>query len=175
MEGWARGGLDLPKSLIGAIAAILLLGGGLFLWQGVSQTPEPLIATPPPAGNAALDLPEGDEGLIGAAPPSAPEASRVSREQRRFNRYDRDRDGRITRLEMLSTRSNAFRRLDRDGNNLLSFEEWAVKTSDRFAEADNDRSGALSAAEFAATARRTASARNRPGCICAPTASDDNE
>ena len=73
-------------------------------------------------------------------------------EQRRFARYDRNRDGIITRDEMLSTRSKAFKTLDKDGNNLLSFEEWAAATADRFVEADGDRDGRVTPAEFAKTA-----------------------
>ena len=63
--------------------------------------------------------------------PAPPEASELTREQQRFFRYDRDRDWRISRNEMLSTRSDAFRKLDVDGNNLLTFEEWAVATVEK--------------------------------------------
>ena len=138
----------MRQMLIGGMAALLLVVGGFFLWQGASATPDPIAKiVPPPEG-----LPEasGDEG--GTPPPGVPTARAATREERRFQHYDRNRDGTITRIEMLSSRSNAFRRLDTDHNNLLSFEEWAVKTSDRFAGADADHSGTLSAAEFAATA-----------------------
>ena len=47
--------------------------------------------------------------------PEPPEATELTREERRFFRYDRNRDRRITRTEMLSTRTDAFRKLDVDG------------------------------------------------------------
>jgi hypothetical protein len=152
----------MAKSLIGAGAAILLLLGGWFAWMGLGSQPDAVaIAAPPP--EAAL--PVANANLVGAPPPEPPRAREASREERRFARYDRNRDGTVTRVEMLSTRTNAFRRLDKDGNNLLSFEEWAVATSDRFAGADADRSGGLNAAEFASTApRRRPQAQARCAC-----------
>ena len=93
-------------------------------------------------------LPSADvAGLEGPAPP---EATELSREQRRFFRYDRNRDLKITRAEMLSTRTDAFRDLDVDGNNLLTFEEWAVTTAQRFDQADANADGSLSADEYKA-------------------------
>ena len=83
-----------------------------------------------------------------------PEASEISKEQRRFFRYDRNRDWRITRSEMLSTRANAFRKLDVDGNNLLTFEEWAVTTVEKFEGADANGDRELSPAEFATTKKQ---------------------
>ena len=75
----------------------------------------------------------------------------------------RDRDGVITRLEMMGSRTKAFKALDKDGDNLLSFEEWAVATSDRFASADANKDGKLTPAEFATTApKRTP----KPKCTC---------
>ena len=156
----------MSRTLLGAVTAILLLGGGFVMWQGISQVPDPVIAPPPPPPEG---LPVAADGLVGRAPPAPPRATTASREERRFQRYDRNRDGTITRVEMLSTRTNAFRRLDRDGNNLLSFEEWAVKTGERFATGDRDRSGGLSSAEFAATAPRRQPQR-RADCACAPSA-----
>lgn len=153
----------MRQALVGGVAAILLLIGGFFLWQGMSAGVDPLpraVGAPPPEA-----LPEGAEGFVGAAPPEVPRARAGSREERRFARYDRNRDGTITRVEMLSTRTNAFRRLDTDGNNLLSFEEWAAATGNRFSSADADRSGMLTPSEFATTApRRNAS----PRCACPP-------
>ena len=84
--------------------------------------PDPMIL---PRANAA--------GMRGPAPP---EASDFTKEQKRFFRYDRNRDGKISRNEMLSTRTATFRKLDKDGNNLLTFEEWAVRTVDTFNKAD---------------------------------------
>ena len=98
--------------------------------------------------------------MLGPAPP---EATELTREQQRFFRYDRNRDLRITRNEMLSTRADAFRKLDVDGNNLLTFEEWAVATSNRFKAADADGNGDLSQTEFATTAPKP---QKKPACRC---------
>lgn len=152
----------MPKSLIGAAAAILLLLGGWFAWSGWQSrgVDAVAIAAPPPD----VALPEADPNAVGAPPPDPPRAREATREERRFARYDRNRDGTITRIEMMSSRTNAFRRLDKDGNNLLSFEEWAAATGDRFAGADSDGSGGLTAAEFATTAPRRSA--TRPVCSC---------
>ncbi len=154
----------MGRLLAGGLAALLLVAAGLFWWQsraGQEPLPEALLAPPPPA---EIDsLPEGDADAMGAAPPMPGEASPQSREERRFARYDRDRDGRITRIEMLGSRTKAFKALDKDDNNLLSFEEWAVATADRFGTADADRDGALTPAEFATTAPKRSA---RPKCRC---------
>lgn len=154
----------MNRIVLGAVSALLFAAAGLFWWQGRAATeagappPEPAIeevaAQPGP-------LPSADvRGLRGPAPP---EASDASREQRRFARLDRDYDGRITRNEMLSTRTADFRRLDKDGNNLLTFEEWAVTTVDRFGGADANRDGWLSREEFATTKPKPAP---KPKCKC---------
>lgn len=155
----------MGRFLAGSIAALLLVAAGLFWWQGeAEQDARPLIAQ----GAARAQTPslpgEGDPGARGAPPPGPPAAAQRTREQRRFDRYDRNRDGAITRVEMLSTRSAAFRKLDKDGNNLLSFEEWSVRTSDRFAGADANKDGKLVAAEFATTAPKPAA--QRAHCAC---------
>lgn len=140
------------RYLAGGVSAILFLGAGLFWWQSQAQIEggTALAPAPPPIQEAAL--PAAPSGQVGAPPPMPVSATPKTREEKRFSRYDRNRDGTITRTEMLSTRTAAFKKLDTDGNNLLSFEEWAVKTSDRFAEADSDRDGKLAPAEFATTA-----------------------
>ena len=96
--------------------------------------------------------------------PTPPEASELTREQRRFFRYDRNRDWRISRNEMLSTRSEGFRKLDVDGNNLLTFEEWAVTTVEKFDDADADGDGKLTTKEFATTAPKRGVRRS--SCRC---------
>jgi hypothetical protein len=68
----------------------------------------------------------------------------------------------ISRVEMMSSRTNDFRKLDANGDNLLSFEEWAVATSTRFAGADRNRDGRLTREEFAATRPK----RQPPRCRC---------
>jgi hypothetical protein len=145
--------------VLGALLALALTGIGLFWLQGRAVdegAPPPLPSAAPPTGLPSADI----AGLQGPAPP---EASELSREERRFFRYDRNHDRRITREEMLASRTDAFRTLDRDGNNLLTFEEWAVKTSDKFAGADTDSDSELSPAEFAATAPKR---KAKPSCAC---------
>lgn len=141
----------MNRLLLGGLGALLLVALGLFWWQGraevVSSAPPPQAA--PVAANPEA-LPSAD--LSEMAGPAPPEASELTREQQRFFRYDRNRDLKITRNEMLSTRTDGFRALDVDGNNLLTFEEWAVTTVERFDEMDKDRNRELNAAEFATSA-----------------------
>ena len=140
----------MNRAVLGAFATLLLLAAGLFWWQGRAAIDPGKL---PPAALAAaqddLSLPEASgQGLRGAA---LPEATEQTREQRRFDRLDRNRDGRISRVEALAPRAAAFRKLDADGNNLLSFEEWAVKTSTRFKGADANGDNQLDRLEFATT------------------------
>ena len=137
----------------GSFVTIGLLGVGLFWWQGRAEVeaaappPDPMAFAPP-----AYDpdkLPFADPGAMRG--PAPPEATELSKEEQRFFRYDRNRDWRITRSEMLSTRASAFRKLDVDGNNLLTFEEWAVTTVEKFEGADANGDRELSPAEFATT------------------------
>lgn len=143
--------------ILGAFAALLMVSVGLFWWQGRAEVergappPDPN-ALASPTGTAPEPLPSAD--VAGMQGPQPPEATELTREQRRFYRYDRNRDGMITRNEMMASRSDGFRKLDTDGNNLLTFEEWAVTTSDRFASMDANHDGKLSPAEFAASAPR---------------------
>ena len=150
----------MNRIVLGAFVALMLAGAGLFWMQGRAEVeqgaPPPTVPTERPTGIPSADV----TGLEGPAPP---EATELNREQRRFFRYDRDRDQRITRNEMLSTRTDAFRDLDKDGNNLLTFEEWAVTTVQRFDQADADRNGELSQKEFATTAPRASAT---PRCNC---------
>lgn len=151
----------MNRVVLGALLALALAGIGLFWLQGRAEVeqgaPPPVVPTAPPTGLPSVDA----NGLQG---PTLPQAGKLTREQVRFGRYDRNRDGKITRDEMLSTRVDEFRKLDKDGNNLLTFEEWAVTTSDRFAGADANRDGWLSPAEFAATAPKH---KPKPKCSCA--------
>jgi len=153
----------MNRIILGAFGALLLVGVGLFWWQGRAQVEE---GAPPPLPEptetpAEDELPEADvTDLSGPAPP---EATELTREQRRFFRYDRNRDLKITRREMLSTRTKAFRKLDKDGNNLLTFEEWAVSTTTRFDGADANGDRELTAEEFATTAPKR---RPKKRCNC---------
>lgn len=150
----------MNRLALGAIAALMVMGLGLFWLQGRAEVekgaPPPVVPTSAPTGLPTVDA----SGLIG---PALPEADELTREQRRFFRYDRNRDLRITRDEMLSTRVDAFRALDKDGNNLLTFEEWAVTTVKRFESADRNGDGELNQAEFATTAPKP---KPTPKCKC---------
>ncbi|MCP1470735.1 hypothetical protein J3E64_002428 [Sphingobium sp. OAS761] len=154
----------MGRLLAGGLMALLLVAAGLFWWQGRARNePVPELAVAPAPPPSVEPLPQGDEDAVGDAPPMPPEASPQTREQKRFARYDRNRDGVITRIEMMGSRTRAFKALDKDGDNLLSFEEWAVATSDRFGAADTDRDGKLTPAEFAATAPKRSA---KPKCKC---------
>lgn len=153
----------MNRLVLGAVLALVFAGVGLFWWQGRAEVEQ---GAPPPMEQPEAPPPEtlpvanpGD--LRGPAPPQATE---LTREEQRFFRYDRNRDRRITRNEMLSTRSEGFRKLDKDGNNLLDFEEWAVATAQRFDGADANRDRELDLAEFVRTAPRRPN--RRPGCRC---------
>ncbi|GAB5347522.1 EF-hand domain-containing protein [Alteriqipengyuania sp. 357] len=156
-------GQGLDRLVLGTVLGLAMAGIGLFWWQGRAQVEE---AAPPPPEPVELPaeptLPQADVAdMTGPAPPQATE---LTREERRFFRYDRNRDRKITRNEMLSSRTDAFRKLDRDGNNLLTFEEWAVATAERFDGADADGDRVLSQAEFATTA--PSRKPKKPRCSC---------
>lgn len=153
----------MNRIVLGAFATLLLVAAGLFWWQGRAEVeagaPPPLAPVPKQTGPVAL--PSADvRGLRGPAPP---EASEATREQRRFARLDRDYDGRITRNEMMATRTDDFRKLDADGNNLLTFEEWAIATGNRFKAADRNGDLWLDRAEFATTRPKD---KPQPKCRC---------
>ncbi len=159
----------------GALAALALSGGGMLIWQVQANRPAQLPeGRPPPAEGEAplkdepLTLPTPGAGAPkrGPALPTAgepPEKAKATAEQKRFNRYDRDRNGEITRIEMLSTRTSAFRDLDKNKDNLLTFEEWAAATAGRFAGADKNGNGILTREEFATTRPKRAA---KPACKC---------
>ena len=147
----------MNRLILGAFGAMVLLGIGLFWLQGRAEIeqaappPEPPGTTVEPTPDPQA-LPSADvSGMRGPAPP---EATELTRDQQRFFRYDRNRDGRITRTEILSTRTNAFRKLDKDGNNLLTFEEWAITTVERFEEMDENGDGVVRLPELAAYYRK---------------------
>lgn len=156
----------MNRIAVGAFTALLFVAAGLFWWQGRAEVqrgaPLPVLAPETDAAGDPDALPTADVGdMRGPAPP---EATEMTREQRRFNRYDRDGDGRVTRNEMLSSRTAAFRKLDKDGNNLLDFEEWAYATVDKFSGADRNKDLWLSREEFRTTAPPPA--RPKPKCKC---------
>ena len=160
------------RYLMGAVAALLLAGGGMLLINGRTRPPNPLAAI-------AAPTPAAGEGQADAAlPASVPEASAQTREQRRFGRYDKDRDGSITREEYLMQRRRAFARLDLNHDGQLSFDEWAARTISKFTTADRDHNGAMNATEFATTAPvRRATTRRAAPCpqqAAAPAARGDD-
>lgn len=154
----------MNRMLLGALGALMLVAAGVFWWQGRAAVEHNAPPQPLALSETASDddeIPSADVGDVQG--PDLPEASEQTREQRRFGHVDKDRDGKITRNEMLAPRVRDFRKLDVDGNNLLTFEEWAVKTSNRFKAADANGDQSLSAAEFATT---KAKAAKKPACKC---------
>lgn len=154
----------MGRFLAGVASALLLIGGGVFVWKSVAGARDPV----PPAPVTA--------GVVGPMAPAPladpPQASERTREEKRFARYDKDRDGSVAREEYLASRRKAFAKLDANGDGRLTFDEWAVRTTAKFAAADGDRSGALTAAEFATTrvVRKAATRSN-----CPPVRRDDEE
>jgi hypothetical protein len=150
--------------ILGLILSLVMATIGLYWWQGKAEVE--MYALPLPESEEAAqnrdELPVSDPGEMTG--PTPPEASELTREQRRFFRYDRNRDWRISRNEMLSTRSDGFRKLDVDGNNLLTFEEWAVATVEKFDGADADGDGKLTTKELATTAPKRSVRRS--SCRC---------
>jgi hypothetical protein len=132
------------RYLVGAVAALLLVGAGTFLFRTGAAT-EPQFAQAPPSAADPAETEQPDAVAL-------PQASPKSREQRRFGRYDKDKDGIIAREEYLASRRKAYAKLDTNGDGRLSFEEWSTKTIGKFAKADRDRSGTLNPVEFATTA-----------------------
>ena len=128
------------RYFVGGIAALLMAGAGIFLFQS-RATPEPVPPLPKPVQSEAAGPDE-------VATTEAPRADK-SREEKRFDRSDKDRNGTVTLAEMQQPRRKAFAKLDTNGDGKLSFEEWTVRTSTKFAEADKDKSGGLSRAGFA--------------------------
>ncbi|MEP3224518.1 MAG: hypothetical protein ABJO01_00965 [Parasphingorhabdus sp.] len=155
----------MKKYVTGAATMLLFMIAGLFFWIGAQSQDVEIPEAPPPPENVAIEqLPLAVESApaFGEPPPNPPKAYKASREERRFNRYDRNRDEKITRLELMSSRTKAFKALDQDNNNLLTFEEWAIATSNRFADADQDTNGELTRAEFRTTRPKRSSNR----CKC---------
>ncbi|RDE05177.1 EF-hand domain-containing protein [Sphingomonas aracearum] len=153
------------RYLVGAVAALLLAGAGVILFNSRARPPSPLPAAAPPKATT-------DEAQETALPDTLPEATAKTREEKRFGRYDKNKDGSITREEYLASRHKAYARLDTNRDGVLSFEEWSAKTIAKFATADGDRSGAMNPAEFATTAAKR---KARPKCVCAPAPREKDE
>ena len=155
------------RYFVGAFAGVLLVAGGLLMWQNTAAANH---ARPILPISLAAPVPSADPDQ---AVPEPPQASEKTREEKRFSRYDHDKDGKVGRDEFLAARRRAFAKLDLDGNGQLSFEEYAVKGIKRFGDADADRNGSLTATEFASTrVQRTAHGPRR--CPPAPTRNDED-
>lgn len=174
----------MNRIAVGAVSALLLASAGFFWWQGRAEVER---GAPPPdlsgSAQSEIALPDGAPSGRGPALPSdkTKKKPRQTPEERRFNRFDRNRDGRISRVEMLSTRVKAFQKLDTNHDNLLTFEEWAVKTSDRFKMIDKDGDGIISRDELnayyaAQEAAKEARAKARAvQCSCSTAPDDDTD
>lgn len=146
----------MRRMLAGSAATLLLVTGGVLIWQGRAEAPPMPIA--PPARLASAMTP-----VSLARIPDAPSADPKNKEEKRFARADKDEDGRITLAELVEPRRKAYGRLDLDQDGKLSFEEWAVKTIDKFGDADADKSRALTPVEYATTAPKR---KAKPACAC---------
>lgn len=156
----------MNRILLGALGVLAIFAVGLFWLQGRAEVEAAALPPPDPMPSPQADslpLASADD-IAKMHGPALPQASELTREQQRFFRYDRDRNWRVSRNEMLSTRSEAFRKLDVDGNNLLTFEEWAVATVQKFEGADRDKDRELTPAEFLTT--RPKPAKGKPRCSC---------
>nr|WP_298896444.1 EF-hand domain-containing protein [uncultured Altererythrobacter sp.] len=154
----------MSRVILSLVLGLVMSTIGLYWWQGKAAVEiyAPPLPEPEEESQNPAELPISTPGEMTG--PTPPEASELTREQRRFFRYDRNRDWRISRNEMLSTRSEGFRKLDVDGNNLLTFEEWAVTTAEKFDGADADGDGKLTTKEFATTAPKRSVRRS--SCRC---------
>ena len=119
----------MNKFLAGGMAAILMIAAGLFWWQGRASRETTVTPRPEMVAAADLEPPVGDDNAFGAPPPMPPSATPQSREQRRFDRYDRNRDGIISRAEMLSSRTKAFKALADRGINIRAITTSEIKFS----------------------------------------------
>lgn len=156
----------MNRTVLGAFAALLMVAAGLFWWEGrAAIDPGRLPPLAPGKASGEVTLPVAE--LRGVQGPALPKATEMTKEQRRFDRLDRNRDGKITRVEALAPRVAAFRKLDVDGNNLLTFDEWAVRTSNKFKGADANGDGTLDRAEYATTKPKP---KPKPDCKCGPKA-----
>lgn len=168
----------MNRMVLGALAALLMVAAGLFWWQARAElaqgVPPPDISdaahgAPSPTGEAPIALPSANPHARGSVLPRGGKPSE-SREQKRFSRFDRNRDGQVTRNEMLGTRVKAFQKLDINHDNMLSFEEWAVKTSDRFKQIDGNHDGIITPAELTAYDAAVAAKKKQRKASCNPVA-----
>ena len=103
------------RYFVGGLAALLMAGAGVFLFQG-SATPEPLPS--PPAPRTSQEAAPAEELT------AVPEAPERSREEKRFDRNDKDKNSLITLAELYQPRRKAFAKLDKNGDGRLTMEEF---------------------------------------------------
>ena len=142
------------RFLAGALASMMMMTGAFLFWQSRAEQGPQLPEAPPPVATPSI---------MANQPLEAPEAPAKSREEKRFDRSDKDKNGRITRDELLQPRRKSYAKLDTNRDGRLSFEEWAHTTIDKFAGADKDRDGQLTRAEYATTAPKPAKKKK---CAC---------
>ena len=152
----------MGRFLAGIAACLLLVTGGILIWQ--SKAAGPSLPQAPPARFAAAEEP-ATPGMRLARIPNAPSADPATKEQKRFGRADKNRDGRVTLAELIEPRRKPFAKLDLDHDGKLSFEEWAVKTIGKFNDADVNRDKILIPTEFATTAPKV---KPKAACSCGP-------
>ena len=89
----------MRRFLAGGLSALLLVVGGLWMWQTQADEENPIPAMPPPAA-LPDNLPEAGPGApaFGLLPPTPPEAPKASREKVCFHCCYRNRDELISRL-----------------------------------------------------------------------------
>ena len=158
----------MGRFLAGIAACLLLVTGGILIWQ--SKAAGPSLPQAPSARFAAVAPPTS--GMRLAPIPSAPLADPATKEEKRFVRSDKNKDGRVTLAELIEPRRKPFAKLDLDHDGKLSFEEWAVKTIGKFNDADADRSKTLTTTEFATTAPKV---KAKAACSCGPALAAANE
>ena len=141
---------------VGALAALVLVVGGVSYWRSTAAAKHQL----PGAPHAKAKTDEADDI---DTPPQPPTADDQTREQKRFSRADHDKNGIISRDEFLAARHRNFAKLDVNNDGVLTFDEYAAKAEEKFAKADTDHSGGLSPTEFAAT---KVERKTKPGCSC---------
>lgn len=141
---------------VGALAALVLVVGGISYWRSTAAAKHQLPGAP--HGKAKSD--EADDI---DTPPQPPAADDQTREQKRFSRADHDKNGIVSRDEFLAARHRNFAKLDVNNDGVLSFDEYAAKAEEKFAKADADHSGGLNASEFATT---KVERKAKAGCSC---------
>jgi|KBSMisStaDraftv2_1062788.scaffolds.fasta_scaffold26336_4 hypothetical protein len=142
---------------IGALAALILVVGGVSYWRSTAAAKHSLPGAPQASTDKSGDADDAD------TPPQPPAADDKTREEKRFSRADHDKNGIVSRDEFLVARHRNFAKLDVNNDGKLSFDEYATKAEDKFGKADADHSGGLNPSEFATT---KVERKSKPSCSC---------